>query len=154
MPSRRAEIALTPEEQREFLEHGWTLQVASIGPKGFPHLVAMWYVVIDGKVHFTTYGKSQKVMNLRRNPKLAVMLESGKLYHELKGLVIEGTATIIEDPTFTADVMARVAHKYQGLPIPLERSEDRLRAAAKRVTVRVEPVDVYSWDHAKLGGRY
>lgn len=154
MPSRRAEIALTPEEQREFLEHGWTLQVASIGPKGFPHLVAMWYVVIDGKVHFTSYGKSQKVMNLRRNPKLAVMLESGKLYHELKGLVIEGTATIIEDPTFTADVMARVAHKYQGLPIPLERSEDRLRAAAKRVTVRVEPVDVYSWDHAKLGGRY
>lgn len=154
MPSRRAEIALTPEEQREFLEHGWTLQVASIGPKGFPHLVAMWYVVIDGKVHFTTYGKSQKVMNLRRNPKLAVMLESGKRYHELKGLVIEGTATIIEDPTFTADVMARVAHKYQGLPIPLERSEDRLRAAAKRVTVRVEPVDVYSWDHAKLGGRY
>lgn len=154
MPSRRTEIALTPEEQQEFLEHGWTLQVASIGSNGFPHLVAMWYGLIDGKVHFTTYGKSQKVMNLRRNPKLAVMLESGKLYHELKGLVIEGTATIIDDPAFTAEVMARVAHKYQGLPIPLEASDDRLRAAAKRVTIRVEPVDVYSWDHSKLGGRY
>ncbi|MCS7293909.1 MAG: pyridoxamine 5'-phosphate oxidase family protein [Chloroflexota bacterium] len=154
MPSRRQEIAMTPEEQREFLEQGWTLQVASIGPKGFPHLVAMWYVVIDGKIHFTTYGKSQKVMNLRRNPKMAVMLESGKLYHELKGLVIEGTATIIEDTAFTAEVMARVANKYQGLPIPLEATEDRLRAASKRVTIRVEPVDVYSWDHSKLGGRY
>src|SRR5690606_24731186 len=45
MPSRRAEIALTEEEQRQFLDEGWTLQVASIGPKGYPHLVAMWYVV-------------------------------------------------------------------------------------------------------------
>jgi len=78
----------------------------------------------------------------------------GKLYHELKGLVIEGTATIIEDTAFTAEVMARVANKYQGLPIPLEATEDRLRAASKRVTIRVEPVDVYSWDHSKLGGRY
>ncbi|WP_322819628.1 pyridoxamine 5'-phosphate oxidase family protein [Tepidiforma sp.] len=154
MPSRRAEIALTPQEQEAFLAQGWTLQVASIGPKGYPHLVAMWYVVIDGLVHFTTFAKSQKVLNLRRNPKITVMLESGKLYHELKGLVIEGEAEIIEDTPFTARVMGLVGEKYNGIPAPMETPEAALAVASKRVTVRVRPVDIYSWDHAKLGGRY
>ena len=156
MPSRRAEIALTPEEQRMMIEEeGWTLQVASIGPKGYPHLVAMWYVVDDdGTIVFTTYGRSQKVLNLRRDPKMTVMLEFGKKYEELRGLVIEAEAEIIEDPQYTAKVMAKVAHKYSGIPIPTDTPEAALKAASKRVTVRVKPVDLYSWDHRKLGGRY
>lgn len=156
MPSRRAEIALTPEEQRTMIEEeGWTLQVASIGPKGFPHLVAMWYVVDDdGTIVFTTYARSQKVLNLRRNPKMTVMLEAGRAYAELRGLVIEAEAEIIDDPQYTAKVMAKVGHKYNGIPIPTDTPESALKAASKRVTVRVRPVDVYSWDHRKLGGRY
>ena len=58
MPSRRNMIAMTDEETKEFIETGWTLQVASNGNNGFPHLVAMWYGVIDGKIHFTTYAKA------------------------------------------------------------------------------------------------
>jgi len=154
MPSRRAEIALTEEEQRQFLDEGWTLQVASIGPKGYPHLVAMWYVVVDGMIHFTTFRKSQKVLNLKRNPKITVMLESGKTYSELKGLVIEGEAEIIDDLQTTARIMSLVGHKYQGMPIPTETPEAVSPMAQKRVTIRVKPVDVYSWDHTKLGGRY
>jgi nitroimidazol reductase NimA-like FMN-containing flavoprotein (pyridoxamine 5'-phosphate oxidase superfamily) len=154
MPSRRAEIALTPAEQEQLLREGWTLQVASIGPKGYPHLVAIWYVVIDGHIHFTTFARSQKVLNLRRNPKITVMLESGKLYHELKGLVVEGQAEILEDTPFTARVMGLVGEKYSGIPAPMETPEAALKVAAKRVTIRVRPVDTYSWDHAKLGGRY
>ena len=154
MPSRRDKIALTEEEQKAFLEEGWTLQVASIGPKGYPHLVAMWYVVEDGFVHFTTFGKSQKIMNLRRDPKITVMLESGKKYEELKGLVIEGEAEIVEDTPYTAKIMGLVGHKYSGIPIPTETPDQALKAASKRVAVRIKPVDVYSWDHSKLGGVY
>lgn len=156
MPSRRADIALTPDEQRQLIEEeGWTLQVASIGPKGYPHLVAMWYVLDDdGTIVFTTYRRSQKVLNLRRNPKMTVMLESGRAYAELRGLVIEADAEIIDDPHYTAKVMAKVGHKYNGIPIPTDTPEAALKAASKRVTVRVNPVDVYSWDHRKLGGRY
>jgi nitroimidazol reductase NimA-like FMN-containing flavoprotein (pyridoxamine 5'-phosphate oxidase superfamily) len=154
MPSRRGAIALTDDEQRAFLDQGWTLQVASLGPKGYPHLVAMWYVVIDGRVHFTTFGKSQKILNLRRDPKITAMLESGKAYAELKGLVIEGTGTLLEDPPFTAKVMALVGTKYNGIPAPTETPEGALRVATKRVVVRIDPVDIYSWDHSKLGGRY
>src|ERR1044071_378928 len=78
MPSRRGAIALTQEEQEKFLAESWTLQVDSVGHKGYPHLVAMWYVVMDGKIHFTTFGKSQKLMNLRRDSKIPCMLESGR----------------------------------------------------------------------------
>ncbi len=154
MPSRRSAIALTDAEQEQFLKDGWTLQVASIGPKGFPHLVAMWYVIIDGKVHFTTFAKSQKVLNLRRNPKITCMLESGKGYSELKGLVIEGDAELVEDTPFTAKVMGMVGEKYNGIPAPTDTPEAALKVASKRVVVRVNPVDIYSWDHSKLGGRY
>lgn len=154
MPSRRASIALTEAETEQFLADGWTLQVASIGPRGFPHLVAMWYVVLDGKLHFTTFAKSQKVLNLRRNPKLTAMLESGKAYQELKGWVIEGEGELIEDTPFTAKVMALVGQKYNGIPIPTDTPEAALRVASKRVVVRINPVETYSWDHAKLGGRY
>ncbi len=154
MPSRRAEIALTEEEQRQFLDEGWTLQVASIGPKGYPHLVAMWYVVVDGMVHFTTFRKSQKVLNLKRDPKITVMLESGKTYNELKGLVIEGEAEIVDDLQTTARIMSLVGNKYQGMPIPTDTPESVSPMAQKRVTIRVKPVNVYSWDHKKLGGRY
>ena len=154
MPSRRGAIALTEEEQQKVLEESWTLQVTSNGHKGFPHLVAMWYVVIDGKIHFTTFAKSQKILNLRRDPKISCMLESGKGYAELKGLVIEGEAELLEDTPFTAKVMGLVGAKYNGIPVPTETPEAALKVASKRVVVKINPVDIYSWDHSKLGGRY
>ena len=154
MPSRRASIALTAEEQEQFLNDGWTLQVATNGPGGFPHLAPMWYVMIDGVIHFTTFGKSQKIVNLRRDPRISVMLETGQAYEELRGLVIRGNAEIDEDVETTASVMSVVGNKYRGLPIPTETPEAALPAAAKRVTVRIRPERVYSWDHTKLGGRY
>jgi PPOX class probable F420-dependent enzyme len=154
MASRRASIALTEAEQEQFLQDSWTLQVASIGPKGYPHLVAMWYVVIDGLIHFTTFAKSQKILNLRRNPKITAMLESGKAYNELKGWVVEGDAELLEDPHFTARVMALIGQKYNGIPVATDTPEAALAVASKRVVVRIRPVDIYSWDHARLGGRY
>ena len=154
MPSRRGAISLSDTEQEEFLNQGWTLQVASIGHKGFPHLIAMWYVVIDGKIHFTTFAKSQKVLNLRRNPKITCMLEAGKGYAELKGLVMEGEAELIDDTPFIAKVMGLVGAKYNGIPAPTDTPEAALKVASKRVVVKVNPVDVFSWDHSKLGGRY
>ena len=154
MPSRRADIALTDEERERFLDEGWTLQVATNGPGGFPHLAAMWYVMIDGVVHFTTFGKSQKIVNLQRDPRITAMLETGQAYEELRGLVIRGTAELDTDVATTAAVMSVVGSKYQGMPIPIETPEAALPAASKRVIVRIRPERIYSWDHTKLGGRY
>jgi PPOX class probable F420-dependent enzyme len=155
VPKRRSQFEMTPEEQDAFLREGLTLQVASIGPHGYPHMVAMWYALIDGKVCFTTYERSQKVLNLRRNPKITVMLESGRPYNELRGLVIEGDAEIVEnDPEFAARVMMQSGSRRPGDAVTTDASPQTLRAVAKRVVVRVHPVKVYSWDHRKLGGAY
>tara|TARA_Y100000588_G_scaffold344682_1_gene391159 strand:+ start:48 stop:485 length:438 start_codon:yes stop_codon:yes gene_type:complete len=145
---------MTSKEQKQFLNEGWTLQVATNGPAGFPHLAAMWYVIIDGIVHFTTFGKSQKILNLQRDGHITAMLETGQRYEELRGLVIRGTGQLDMDPQTTASVMSVVANKYQGMPIPTETPEAAMPAATKRVTVRILPEQIYSWDHTKLGGRY
>jgi PPOX class probable F420-dependent enzyme len=145
---------MTEDEQRQFLEDGWTLQVATNGHDGFPHLVAMWYVVIDGKIHFTTFRKSQKVMNLKRDSKITAMLEAGKQYAELQGLVIQGEGEIVDDLEATQQVMAFVGSKYNGIPADSETSEQARALASKRVVIRINPEDIYSWDHRKLGGRY
>ncbi len=154
MPSRRNSIALTEEEQQEMLDKGWTLQVASNGVKGFPHVVAMWYVVMDGKVCFSTFRKSQKVLNLRRDPKITVMLESGHAYNELKGLVIEGTAEVVDDTPYVAMVMAHVGAKYSGAPVGTPESQAMNPQAPKRVIIRITPDNIVTWDHSKLGGKY
>ena len=155
MPKRRNQIAMSEEEQAAFLREGHTLQVASIGPRGYPHQVAMWYALIDGKVHFTTYARSQKVENLRRDPRVSVMLEDGTLYSELRGLVIEGDAVVLEgDADLAARVMMMSGSHRPAEPPSAPPSEQTMRAVAKRVVVRVEPVHVYSWDHRKLGGTY
>jgi nitroimidazol reductase NimA-like FMN-containing flavoprotein (pyridoxamine 5'-phosphate oxidase superfamily) len=118
-------------------------------------MVAMWYALLDGKVAFTTYEKSQKVLNLRRNPAITVMLEAGERYDELRGLVIEGTARIIEgDVPLNARVAMTSSSRKPGQWVTSPPPEQTLKAVAKRVTVVVEPEDVYSWDHKKLGGVY
>jgi nitroimidazol reductase NimA-like FMN-containing flavoprotein (pyridoxamine 5'-phosphate oxidase superfamily) len=156
MPKRRNAIAMTPEEQEAYLrEPGHTLQVATIGPAGYPHLVAMNYAVIDGKIHFTSYAKAQKVLNLRRDPKITVMIESGKQYSDLRGLVIQGQADIIEgDLDLAVRVVQGLQAGMEGAHDTASPTEDAIRTLAKRVVIRVNPVHGYSWDHRKLGSVY
>src|SRR5205807_1052885 len=95
--NQRAQVRMTDEEVASFLDQGRTATIASIGPDGFPHLVAMWYGLVGGKVYFETKAKSQKVVNLRRNPNVSCSVEAGESYDQLRGVAIEGTATIIDD---------------------------------------------------------
>src|SRR6185295_7953785 len=97
MAGRRDQISLTPDEVEAFLDVERTLQVASINGDGTPHLVAMWYTRHQGDIAFWTYAKSQKVVNVRRDPRITVMVETGAKYEELKGVTIYGRARIIED---------------------------------------------------------
>src|SRR5262245_40720101 len=152
--NRRAQIALTAEEQKRFLEEAKTIILTSIDPRGYPHSVAMWFAVDpDGSVVMTTFAKSQKTLNLRRDPRCALLVETGTSYEELKGLLIRGRATIDPDTEHAVDVLERI-HRKHGGEQP-EGLRDVLRGQArKRVVVRVRPERVASWDHRKLGGVY
>jgi len=152
--SRRDQILMTPDEIRGFLDAGRDLQVASINADGTPHLVTMWYLRDGDDVVFWTYGKSQKVVNLRRDPRVTVLVATGEKYEELKGVSIAGTATIVDDPDDVLAFGERVYEKHWG-PIEHEMVREGVRTmGAKRVLVRVTPVRTTSWDHSKLGGAY
>lgn len=154
MPSRRAEIALTTAEQREYLARSHTIVLGTLDPRGYPHLVAMWYVVDpDGAVAMTTFGKSQKVRNLERDSRCALLLESERTYDKLKGLLIRGRADIVRDSARVLETLLRINEKYQQGPADLLRPMFE-KQAQKRVLLRVRAERISSWDHAKLGGRY
>jgi PPOX class probable F420-dependent enzyme len=150
---RRAEIAMTADEQKAFLAGARTLILSSIDPRGYPHSVAMWFSIFDGLVHMTTFRKAQKVLNIRRNPRVALLAEAGVRYGELRGLMIRGRAELVEDTELCTRILTDIQSRYFG---PLTESErDRLRRqAAKRVAIRIHPERVASWDHSKLGGTY
>jgi PPOX class probable F420-dependent enzyme len=156
----RKDISLTDEELAAFLESGHTLQVATIGADGYPHLAPMWYVVRDGAIVFRSFTKSQKIFNLQRNPKLSVLVETGSAYHELRGAMIRGTARLVTDRQFVLDVYGALAAKYEmigGHQVRLDGAALEAafgRFADKNTAVIVEPDKIATWDHAKLGGAY
>jgi PPOX class probable F420-dependent enzyme len=145
---------MTDAEIEAFLEAGRDLQVASINADGTPHLVTMWYAVRDGKVEFWTYAKSQKIVNLRRDPRITVLVATGDKYEELKGVSISGRAELVEDRDEVVRYGEVVYERYWG-PLDNEAVREGVRTmGSKRVVVVVKPEKIVTWDHSKLGGTY
>jgi PPOX class probable F420-dependent enzyme len=151
--NRRQLIRMSDEEIAALLDAGRTLHVATLNRDGTPHLVPLYYVVIDGVVTFWTYTKSQKIRNLERDPRLTVMVEVGEGYDQLRGVQINGTAALSTDLAAVSDVGGRIYARYFGEFNETAR-ESVTASARKRTAVRVEPLRVASWDHRKLAGAY
>ena len=142
---------MSDEEITAFLERSRTATMATNGPKGHPHLIAMWYGLLDGKIYFETKAKSQKAVNLRRDPKISVMVEAGDTYDQLRGVAVEGTAHLIEDtedPEYWAAAVS-VFERYNG-PYNDEMKPFVEIMMNKRIVVRVDPERTRSWDHRKI----
>jgi len=151
--SRRKLISMTDEEIQAFLQEERTLQVATIDHDRYPHLIAMWYVLFDNQLAFWTYAKSQKAVNLRRDPRLTCLVEAGQRYEELRGVQVKGQAIIHDDPKTVQHLGELIWERYTG---PLDETTRAMvtAQASKRVAVMVKPVEIVSWDHRKLGGAY
>ena len=154
--SRRAQIRLTPDEQRELLESERVVVVSSIGVRGWPHSMPLWYVPRDTEIWIYTYAKSQKVKNLERDPRATLLIETGHEYGELRGVEIEAEAEIHRDADTVYDVAQELTVRYSDDIASVEGdAAEALKAQArKRVAVRFEPRRIASWDHRKLGGTY
>jgi PPOX class probable F420-dependent enzyme len=156
----RKDITMTPEEIHAFLAESMTLQVATMGKDGYPHLAPMWFVVEDNKVVFRSFSKSQKIVNLARNPKLTVLIESGLDYSQLRGVMIKGRARLVTDRDYVLAMYGKLAARYPMInDAPIELDPEALEAAfgrmaEKNTAVIVEPVKIVSWDHRKIGGGY
>ena len=145
---------MTDDEVREFLQGRHTLNVATHNHDGSIHLVAMWYGFVDGDIVFETFAKSQKVQNLRRDPRITGLVEDGDEYGELRGVELVGTTSIIEDPAEVTAVAREVLRRYHDIPEGPDLDGAAELMANKRVGVRIHPERTVSWDHRKLQGGY
>lgn len=151
---------MTDAEIAAFLDVPRNLEVATIGPDGWPHVAPMWYTVREGRVVFRSFTKSQKIVNLHRDPRLTILAEEGHAYQELKGVMIKGSAEIVADPAFVLSVYGELAARYPMVgDTTVELDDEALEAAfgrfaTKNTAVIVHPEHAASWDHTKLGGDY
>ena len=148
--NQRAQITMTDDEVAAFVDQSRTATMATIGPTGTPHLVAMWFAVVDGQIWFETKAKSQKAQNLRRDDRLTFMVEDGLTYDTLRGVSMEGRAVIVDDPDALWRVGISVWERYTG-PYTDEAKPLVEFMLHKRVAVRLDVERVRSWDHRKLG---
>lgn len=145
---------MTDEEVDAFLHERQTMNIATFGPDGNIHLVAMWYGFVDGKPAFETFTKSQKIKNLRRDPRITVLVEDGEEYEHLRGVELVGTAEVTEDPAVVMPVARSVVERYFPVDKPEDAEAIAVGLAHKRSAVIIHAEKVVSWDHNKLGGTY
>jgi PPOX class probable F420-dependent enzyme len=145
---------MTDQELWAFVADQRSLQVATIGRDGAPHLATLWFAVVDGAIAFETYTRSQKIRNLERDPRITVLLEDGDRYDRLRGATFTGVAELRVDPAEVEPIARAVMVRNQpGITDALVR-RGAAGIARKRTAVVVRPHRITSWDHGKLGGGY
>jgi hypothetical protein len=168
MPSRRNEIEMSDEEIRAFLAERLVMQCATVGPRGVPHMVPLWFVsdrtpnpaqaaeppASGLELVGWTYAKSQKARNLERDPRATIGLEDGVQYQELRGVMFECDVQIERDPERVEGYGLRLFERHAGGELTPEIRETVSKQARKRIGLRFVPTRVVSWDHRKLGGVY
>ena len=153
MSKGRDTVRMSEQEITAFLDSQMKVQVATVGRDGAPHLSTLFYVLDEGRIAFWTYGASQKVVNLRRDPRISCLVETGEDYFELRGVSITGKARLLEEYDDIHALGSRVAERMvRGADLG-DLGRDLVdKQARKRVGVVVEPDKVASWDHRKMAG--
>ena len=159
--SRRDQVRMNDEEIHAFLAQSLIIIVNTIGRDGVPHPMPMWYAVEDdGAIVMTTFTKSQKIQNLKRDPRVTLLLEDGTVYAELRGVIFHGTVELEEDVDAVVAILGAIGRRDSGdaagaADALSEAEQAGVRAQArKRTAIRLRPTKVVSWDHRKLGGVY
>jgi PPOX class probable F420-dependent enzyme len=144
---------MSDEEVRAFLAEQMVMQCATNGPRGLPHMVALWFVGDAAELRGWTYAKSQKARNLERDPRATLGVEEGVQYHELRGVMFECDVELAREPERVERFGLELFERYAG------GLSDDIRTmvakqAQKRVGLTFRPTRTVSWDHRKLGGVY
>ncbi len=150
--SLRALITMMPDEVDAFVAGQRTMTMCSLSPDGSIHAVAMWFGFLDGCVAVSSKAKSQKVQNLRRDPRLTLLFEDGHDYEELRGVELVGRAEIVEDPDDLWKLGVTLFERNHG-PYSEDLAPMVHTMLRKRVGIKLHVERTVSWDHRKLGAR-
>jgi nitroimidazol reductase NimA-like FMN-containing flavoprotein (pyridoxamine 5'-phosphate oxidase superfamily) len=169
--SRREQIKMSEAEVAAFLAEERTVTCATAGPRGWPHLMPLWYVLRDAaagesspptpRLWAWTYGVSQKVRNMERDARATLQVEAGEEYQLLRGVMLECEVVVHRDLEVVKALGHEIFARYaapRGQPpaqdLPAEVGEMVDKQAAKRVAMEFVELRRTSWDHRKLGGTY
>jgi general stress protein 26 len=169
--SRREQIKMSGAEVAAFLADERIVTCATVGPQGWPHLMPLWYVLREVptggsapptlRIWAWTYGASQKVRNLERDPRATLLLEAAEEYQELRGVMLECDVVIHRELELVAVLggeilLANSVPRGEQPPatLPAEMRDVVSAQAAKRVGLEFIERRRASWDHRKLGGLY
>ena len=153
MPSRRDLIRMSEDELLAFLDEQMVMQCATVGPRGLPHMVPLWFVSEGTELRGWTYAKSQKARNLERDPRATIGIEAGVQYHELRGVMLQCDVHVEREPARVEHFGLALFARYVGDLGP-ELRQMIAQQAQQRVGLTFTPTRVTSWDHRKLGGTY
>jgi len=157
MPKQRDRVTMSPDEVGQLLASCRKVQLATLSPDGWPHLVTMYYTLVNGRIAFWTYRTSQKALNLSRDSRISCLVESGEAYFDLRGALVQGVVETITDPDEVYKIGQAIGDVVGGGRAGADASlpgdainEYVANAARKRYAYIVEPRRVISWDHTKL----
>lgn len=154
MALKRSQIQMTDDEIATFLSSSKTMSLATLERDGAPHQAAMWFCLVGGSVVFWTFRKSQKAVNLIRDPRASILVESGETYSTLKGVQISCKCSLIDGEAEVREVGRILFKRYFGSEDTEENESSFMATANKRVAFRAETLHIASWDHGKLIGGY
>lgn len=155
--SPRVDVSMSDDQIREFLEQPRTAVLSTNGRDGFPHAAAMWFSTTFDKTpgfQMWAYRKSQKIVNLRRDPRCAFMTEQGDSYDTLRGILARGHARLTDDEDEVYAIGVSLYERYTlpatGIAVSEGAEVELRRQAAKRTGIVLEAERLASWDHSKL----
>jgi len=152
VPSRRDQIKMSDADLRGFLDEHKVMQVATVSPSGRPHMVPLWFVPDGVELRGWTYAKSQKTLNLERDPRATIGIEEGVDYQDLRGVMLECDVEIERDTEKVAEFGLALVDRYAG---GAPEAKEAFREQAKKLVGLIfRPTRIVSWDHSKLGGTY
>ena len=142
MPIPRAQLRLTDEELGELLATERTVRAATVSPDGWPHVVPLWFVWRDGVVWINNLRRSRRSRDLQNGSNVALCVDTGVDYGELRGVVIYGRFRPAGDEPALPEVKTAFAEKYWGRSaIPDLKSHEWLLLRPERIA---------SWDFRKI----
>lgn len=144
---------MTETAIQEFLRGPHVGVLSTVDRLGFPHAVGIYYAGGLDEMRMWVYGKSQKVVNVERDPRCSVLVEAGEPYADLKGVLLRGEARVERERHAVYELGRVIYERYfyprTGIPFDQGPHERIAKQSEKRVCLTLTPTRVASWDHAK-----
>ena len=132
------DISMSKMVEEDFLYAGRILRLATINKDGTPHIVPIWYLYENGKIYIHTEASSVKARNIQRNNNVAMCVDVGKFYYDLKNVILQGKAKILEDKNPATRIAEKIQVKYFG-SCSHPQAREYLSKKANNIVIEIEP---------------